>query len=116
MIDNGAKQVVAVRRAQAAVTNFVDLQIAALVEGSTYEISTKVEVISGENGLMLPATKMPWVHTISKVAMTLGNLAHMYDLTPESHIRSVVQAIMISDEEIGGSFESRLVSSPGLLV
>ena len=105
-----------IRGSYGATTLFVDFYVLGLTDGMEYEIEHSEDTLRGADGLFLAPTKVPWTYTLTKVEMTKSSLAQMYDLTLESHLRGIVQAIMVSDEEIGGSQENRVIESPGLPV
>jgi len=105
-----------IRGSYGATTLFVDFYVLGLTDGMEYEIGHHEDTLRDADGLFLTPTKVPWTYTLTKVEMTKSSLAQMYDLTLESHLRGIVQAIMVSDEEIGGSQENRVIESPGLPV
>lgn len=55
-------------------------------------------------GVPLQTMTASWAHHRTKVDSVLASLANMYDIKLGSNLRMILQAIMISDEEIGGDF------------
>lgn len=68
------------------------------VQGSTFP-STVIFTPSGEPLALMSAT---WLHYWTKTDTVLQSLAGMYSKKVGSNIRSILEAITISDEEIGG--------------
>jgi len=103
-----------IRRAHGNPTNVIELYSAGFIDGEKYTLSVGQLRLHATSGTFVLSTKVPWTHVISKVEMTKASLAGLYDMSLEGYFRTLVQAIMVSDEEIGGSFENRIIESPGL--
>jgi len=103
-----------IRRARENPTNVIELYSAGLIDGENYTISVGRFLLHATNGAFVRQTKIPWTHVVSKVEMTKASLASLYDMSLEGYFRTLVQAIMVSDEEIGGNQVNRIIEAPGL--
>jgi len=72
--------------------------------GKNYRITILDNILRDTNGLFIRATYDDAIIHKTKVDSTTSGLARFYNIDVGSTLRSIVQAIMISDEEIGGDF------------
>jgi len=104
-----------VRKAQGAPTNFVELSVSGLIDGEAYILLISPSKLRSTSGVFVRSTLVPWTHGVTKVEMTKSSLSGVYDVSLQSHLRTVLQAIMVSDEEIGGNQVNRIIEAPGLV-
>jgi hypothetical protein len=62
------------------------------------------ETIFTPDGVPITQMSASWVHHRTKTDAVLASLAGLYNRSTASNIRSILQAITLSDEEIGGDF------------
>jgi len=80
------------------------LHVKMLQLGQTYKLTIKDRSIFDSSGLPVPQAEITWLMHRTKVDMTIRTLADLYNKEVGSVIRSLVEAMMISDEKIGGDF------------
>jgi hypothetical protein len=72
--------------------------------GSSYRITIPAESLYDPDGGAIIEMTNKWLHHRTKVDSVLSSLSGLYDTTLESNLRMILQAITVSDEEIGGDF------------
>jgi len=83
-------------------TTYIFLRITQPDFGGDYQISVAEGALFNSSGDGLAATTVTWTHYRTKVDTVLKSFPKMYSKGPRSILRSILEAIMISDEEIGG--------------
>jgi len=86
------------------VTYAVFFKIEQLVCQQEYSFNILDKVIQDQNGNNIDETTKIWLMHSTKVDSALGNLAKLYNTSIGSGIRAILDAMMISDEQIGGDF------------
>lgn len=81
----------------------VFLKVRGLKLGKTYRI-TVTSTLFEINGRSLPQVTSTWKQRRTKLDSTIASMANMYNTRGRSNIRGLLEAIMISDETIGGDF------------
>jgi hypothetical protein len=89
-----------------AASDVAYLFIKGLVIGDQYKITTVASTLSSPSGTLCSVSSAVWTHVRTKVDSALSHIASMYNTEQGSIFRSILQAIMLSDETIGGSFEN----------
>jgi hypothetical protein len=82
-------------------TDYVDLRISNIKWGDSYTFSIGNNLIADIGGLLLPTQEISFIGHKTKVDSILANLSNMYDVR-KGNIRSILEAISISDNDIGG--------------
>jgi hypothetical protein len=85
-------------------TPIVYLEISQFSLEEVYRLVINDSVLQDSSGEYLGATRKLWKAHRTKVDFTIGSLAQMFSTELGANLRGVLQAMMISDEEIGGDF------------
>lgn len=85
-------------------TDKVYFKISELTLGHSYRFVVTEGMISDENGLRLREQRVRWDMRRTKIDSTISSLARFYATKTRGEIRGVIEAIMLSDELIGGDF------------
>jgi len=85
-------------------TTSIFLQVEQLVKGGQYRFTTRGGELRDENGFYILWGSVNWTMHRTKVDMVISTLANMYGTNVGSNIRSIIEAIMISDEKLGGDY------------
>lgn len=83
-------------------TDYIDIKISNLKWGDDYTISIPSGLLSDIDGLLLGAQEISFVGHRTKVDTILTNLPNMYNVN-QGNIRSILEAVAIADNDIGGS-------------
>jgi hypothetical protein len=86
------------------VTNKVFFKLFNLVSGNLYRFEVLNEKIRTSAGHFLPASSFEWWMRHTKVDMGLSTIPSTFNKESGSTVRSLIEAIMMSDEKIGGDF------------
>jgi hypothetical protein len=92
-------------------TTSVFLRISRPSFDQSYQLTTVASALFTPDGNDVFSMTANWVHVPTKVDSVVNSLAEMYNARSRSNIRSIVEAISISDEEIGGS-QRTLLKTP----
>lgn len=84
-------------------TTFAFLRIRGLLAGNNYRLTLTSGGIFDINGNSLGVSSSTWAQRKTKVDSAVNSLPRMYDIGHHSTVRAILEAMMISDEEIGGS-------------
>jgi hypothetical protein len=88
-----------------STTTVVFLELAPTAAfGASYQLSIAEGAVFDSAGEIFQALAVSWVHHRTKTDSVVASLAGMYNTNLESNLRTILQAITISDEEIGGDF------------
>lgn len=82
----------------------VFVQVQGLIEGGVYQFHIPNQSLYSANGMYVPEHIVTWTMRRTKVDSTRNSLARFYDTKSRGLIRGLIEAIMISDEKIGGDF------------
>ncbi len=85
-------------------TDYIDLKISNIRWGDSYTVSISADLIADISGLFLVDQEISFIGHRTKVDTILTNLANMYDVK-NGNIRSILEAVAIADNDIGGSTE-----------
>jgi hypothetical protein len=85
------------------VTKYIFIQVDQLVPGQTYQFRLLEKRIYSPDGFPVGQCTTQWTMHKTKVDLVLNSLSIM-DTNIGSTLRSIVEAVMISDEKIGGDF------------
>lgn len=85
-------------------SQLVYLHVRPLVSGVRYQAAIAGNVLYTTQGVAIPACQVRWTQHRTKTDSVVGSMAAWYDLRSRSNLRGVVEAITISDEQIGGDF------------
>jgi len=86
------------------VINYVILEVRGLREKSRYTLTLGNNKIYDSDGRPLNDVVVKWRMRKTKVDSSLWGAARRFDKKIGSNIRGILEAIMISDEEIGGDY------------
>jgi hypothetical protein len=84
-------------------TDFILLRILGLRKYQEYSLDLATGSLKDVDGLDINDLTTTWIHNRTKVDSALNSLPLMYG-KQKSNIRTIIEAITISDEEIGGDF------------
>jgi hypothetical protein len=87
-----------------SATNTILLRISQLTYGHRYQITIPDQRLYDTTGALLDEQQANWVMRRTKVDAAVDSLAKFYATNSRSTIRSMLEAIMMSDEKIGGDF------------
>ena len=79
------------------------LQVSKLAPGGTYKITVSATLYQKSGIPVAPYAKV-WNHHRTKVDAVIAGLADLFDTRERSNLRGLLEAIMISDELIGGDY------------
>ena len=106
-VSSGAKAAVVqeVLGIEDRTTSDVSLIVSRLILGETYRITIPIETIHSSGGLLNSGIVITddFVARETKVDLILNGIAGMYDIRSRSTIRSLLESVSMSDEEIGGN-------------
>jgi hypothetical protein len=83
-------------------TDYIDLRISNLKWGDNYTFNILANLIADINGLYLNTQELSFIGHKTKVDNILTNLSNMYNVK-KGNIRTILEAIGLSDNDIGGS-------------
>jgi hypothetical protein len=99
-----AVQVSSVLDPGTTMSTSVFLVTKGLSSSKSYQLNIGVGILFDRNGKSLDAQHVAWTMHRTKVDSTVNSLAKFYNTRSRGVIRGLIEAIMISDEKIGGSF------------
>jgi len=85
-------------------TMTISLHVKELKAGQTYKVTIKDSSIFDVSGVALLETSFTWVMRQTKIDRSIKTFAKLYNMKVGSTLRGLVEAMMISDEQIGGAF------------
>lgn len=85
-------------------SNIIFLQIEGLSQGSDYKLIVADKALSDTDGNLILELEVKWTMHKTKVDAAISGLSKMYNTTIGSNVRSILEAVMISDEKIGGDY------------
>jgi len=83
---------------------YVFIVVRGLTQGGKYQFHIPYKNLFAANGTYIPEHTFSWSMRRTKVDSTRNSLARFYDTKSRSMIRGLIEAIMISDEKIGGDY------------
>lgn len=86
------------------VTTQLWVKVTGLVPGLRYVFSVRDEVLFDATGHPYAAMTYSWLMNKTKVDLVLSSFSGMYSTKERGTLRGILEAIMLSDEEIGGDF------------
>jgi len=87
-----------------AKTPYLFLKIKGLRFGSQYQFNVSFQKLHSSDGSWVAPQSGAWLMRRTKVDSMRASLARFYDTRSRGLIRGLIEAIMISDEKIGGDF------------
>jgi len=93
-----------VLRPSGSYTTNVQLLVRGLQEDQEYVLTLADEELRAINGDYVDETFLEWTHRKTKTDLMISSISPAYDTRKRSNIRGVLEAITISDEEIGGNY------------
>jgi hypothetical protein len=91
---------------------YVDLVVDSFPTGLQYQVGPVLDMLLGGDNLLLFNYTVLWNTSITKVTNALTHIPQMFNTEVGSNLRTIIQAIMLSDENIGGSFDQPIRSTP----
>jgi hypothetical protein len=86
------------------VTNQLWVQVTGLIPGLRYVFSIPEGILFDQEGHPFAAMTCSWLMNKTKIDGVLVSLSNMYNTRERGTFRGILEAIMLSDEEIGGDF------------
>lgn len=86
------------------VTNYIFLSVRGLKLDQFYSINIPADTLKDRSGRTIGSIQHVWKMRRTKVDTTIASLPKMYDTKSRSTIVGILEAIMISDEKIGGDY------------
>jgi hypothetical protein len=99
-----AVEVKEVRPVYSKTTTHIYLKTNGLKWGNTYSVVIAADKIYDINGNALPTDSSTFFMERTKTDSIISSLSNMYDVKVGTNLRSLIEAITIEDEKIGGSF------------
>jgi len=87
-----------------SASDLLFLRMANLVNNNQYEITIIDRILSDVSGYKVPEISIKWTMHRTKVDSALAAIPDLYQKRIGSNIRALIEAIMISDEKIGGDY------------
>ena len=97
-------QVTSILDPGSSVSSSIFLVTKGLSSSGSYQLNINSGILFDRNGKSLDAQQITWSMHRTKVDSTIDSLAKFYNTRSRGVIRGLIEAIMISDEKIGGSF------------
>jgi hypothetical protein len=93
-----------VRPVYEKATTYIYLKVNGFKWGNTYSIAVADELLCDISGNLLPADSKEFGVERTKADSMMATFSNIYDIKPGTNIRSIIEAISIVDEKIGGNF------------
>lgn len=85
-------------------TTILDLNVENITAGENYTLTVNNDLIYDINGLVLFDVNTIFIPQRTKTDSVMSSLPNHYNKKPGSNVRSILEAITIEDEKIGGDF------------
>ena len=97
------------------ITDKIYLKVNELEAGHRYRFRLLDQTIFNQDGIPLIESVVDWDLVRTKVDSALFGLARFYNKDVGSTLRTLMEAVTINDEKIGGKFNNKISSSPQVL-
>jgi hypothetical protein len=84
--------------------DYLCLKVDNLLESNSYQLNIFARTLIDLGGQALTTVPLSWTLKRTKVDSVIGSLPGFYNTTVGANLRAIIEAIMISDEHIGGDF------------
>ncbi len=88
----------------AKATTILDLNVENVTAGENYTLTIANDSVYDIDGVVLDDVNSTFIPQRTKTDSVISSLPNMYDKRPGSSVRSILEAITIEDEKIGGDF------------
>lgn len=96
-------EVVKILSTPGRTTSFVPIQIKRMEPGHTYKVVVADGTLFTVEGNSISVSEVEWTYRRTKTDSVLRSTPTMYNTDAQGTVRTILEAITISDEEIGGA-------------